>query len=62
LIPEVPFSRSHLAVVDPFLARPATRWGAILGSLLVPLADALRELDDLATLRDVVATVGVYRA
>jgi hypothetical protein len=23
------------------------RWGAILGSLLAPLADALRELDDL---------------
>jgi hypothetical protein len=28
----------------------------------VPLADALRELDDLATLRGAVATVGVYRA
>jgi hypothetical protein len=38
------------------------RWGAILGSLLAPLADALRELDDLAALRGVVATVGVHRA
>jgi hypothetical protein len=50
LIPDVPFSRSHITVVDPLLARPATRWGAILGSLLTPLADALRELDDLAAL------------
>jgi hypothetical protein len=62
LISEVPFSRGHLAIVDPFLARPATRRGAILGGLLAPLADALRELDDLATFRGVVATVGVYRA
>jgi hypothetical protein len=62
LIPEVSFSRGHLAVVDPFLARPATRWGAILGHLLAPLANALRELDDLATLCGVVATVGVHRA
>jgi hypothetical protein len=30
LIPEVPFSRGHITVVDPLLARPATRWGAIL--------------------------------
>jgi hypothetical protein len=38
------------------------RRGAILGGLLVPLADALRELDDLATLCGAVETVGVYRA
>jgi hypothetical protein len=62
LIPEVPFSCGHITIVDPLLARPATRWGAILGSLLTPLADALHELDDLATLRGVVATVGVHRA
>jgi hypothetical protein len=31
LIPEVPFSRGHLAAVDPFLARPATRRGATPG-------------------------------
>jgi hypothetical protein len=36
--------------VDPLLVRLATRWGAILGSLLALLADALRELDDLAAL------------
>jgi hypothetical protein len=34
LIPEVRFSRSHLAVVDPFLARPASRRGVVLGGLL----------------------------
>jgi hypothetical protein len=62
LIPEVSFSRGHITVVDPLLARPATRWGAILGSLLAPLTDALRELDDLAALRGAVATVGVHRA
>jgi hypothetical protein len=62
LIPEVRFSYGHLATIDPFLARPAARRGAILGGLLAPLADALRELDDLATLRGAVATVGVYRA
>ena len=62
LIPEVPFSRGHITVVDPLLARPATRWGAILGSLLAPLVDALRELDDLTTLRGAMATVGVHRA
>ena len=62
LIPEVPFSRGHITVVDPLLARPATRWGAIIGSLLAPLADALHELDDLAALRDAVATVGVHKA
>jgi hypothetical protein len=28
----------------------------------VPPADALRELDDLATLRGAMATVGVYKA
>jgi hypothetical protein len=62
LIPEVRFSRSHLAVVDPFLARPATRRGAILGGLLAPFADALHEFDDLATLRGAMVTVGVYMA
>jgi hypothetical protein len=62
LIPEVPFSRDHLTVVGPLLARPAARWGAVLGRLLVPLADALRELDDLAALGGTVATVGVHMA
>jgi hypothetical protein len=66
LIPEVLFSRSHLAVVDLFLARTAARRGAVLRRLLTLLAgafaDALCEINDLATLRGVVATVGVYRA
>jgi hypothetical protein len=62
LIPEVLLSRSHITIVDPLLARLATRWGAILGSLLAPLADMLRQLDDLAALRDAVATVGVHMA
>jgi hypothetical protein len=62
LIPEVPLSRGHITVVDPLLARPTTRWGAILGSLLAWLADVLRELDDIATLRGAVVTVGVHRA
>jgi hypothetical protein len=62
LIPEVRFSHDHLTTVDPFLTRPVTRRGAVLGGLLAPLADALRELDDLATLRGAVANVGVYRA
>jgi hypothetical protein len=62
LIPEVPFSRGHITVVDPLLARPATRWGAILGRLLTPLTNVLRELDDLTALHGAVATVGVHRA
>jgi hypothetical protein len=56
------FSRNHLIVVNSFLARSATRWGAVLGRLLAPLTDALGELDDLATFCSVVASVGVYRA
>jgi hypothetical protein len=62
LITEVRFSCGHLAAVDPFLARPTATRGAIPRCLLAPLADALRELDDLATLCGAVATVGVYRA
>jgi hypothetical protein len=61
-MPQVPFSCGHITVVDPLLARPVTRWGAILRSLLAPLADALRELDDLAALYGAVVTVGVHRA
>jgi hypothetical protein len=37
-------------------------WGAILGGLLAPLADTLRELDYLTALRGAVATVGVHGA
>jgi hypothetical protein len=62
LIPEVPFSRGQVAFVDLLLARPATRRWAILGGLLVPLADALRELQDLSAFRGAMATVGVDRA
>jgi hypothetical protein len=62
LILEVLLSRDHVIVVDPLLARSATGWGAILGRLLAPLADALRELDDLTALRGAVATVGVHMA
>jgi hypothetical protein len=62
LIPEVPFSHGHLAVVDPFLARSAMRWGAVLGRLLASLADVFCKVDDLVTLRGIVATVGVHRA
>jgi hypothetical protein len=62
LIPEVPFSRGHLVVVDLFLARSTTRWGAILGRLLTPLADAFCEVNDLTILRGAVVTVGVHRA
>ena len=62
LIPKVPFSRGQVAFVDLLLARPATRRRAILGGLLAPLADALRELEDLSTFRGIVATVGMDRA
>jgi hypothetical protein len=62
LIPEVSFSRGHLVVIDSFLARSAARWGAVLGRLLAPPTDALRELNDLAILCGAMATVGVYRA
>jgi hypothetical protein len=47
LIPEVPFSRGQVAFVDLLLARPTTGRRAILGGLLMSLADALRELEDL---------------
>jgi hypothetical protein len=59
------YSRSHrgyLVVVDLFLARATTRWGAVLGRLLTPLADAFHEINDPTALRGAVATVGVYRA
>jgi hypothetical protein len=62
LVPEVSLSRDYVTIVGPLLARLATRWGAILRGLLAPLADALRELDDLTALRGAVATVGVHRA
>jgi hypothetical protein len=38
------------------------RWRAILGRLLTPLVDAFREVNDLATLRGAMATIGVHRA
>jgi hypothetical protein len=44
LIPEVSFSRGYITFVYLLLARPASRRRAILGGLLAPLADALREL------------------
>jgi hypothetical protein len=62
LIPKVPFSRGQVAFVDLLLARPATRQRAILGGLLVLLADALRELEDLSAFRGALATVGIDRA
>jgi hypothetical protein len=62
LIPEVPFSHGHLAVVHLFLAGPATRRGAIFGGLLAPLTDAFCEVIDLVTLRGAVATMRVHRA
>ena len=62
LIPEVPFSHGQVTFVDLLLARPAMRRRAILGGLLAPLADALRELEDLSAFRGAVATVGMDRA
>jgi hypothetical protein len=62
LIPEVPFSRGHLAVVHLFLAGPAARRGAVFAGLLALLADAFCEVDDLATLCGAVATMRVHRA
>jgi hypothetical protein len=38
------------------------RWGAVLGGLLAPFIDTFCEINDLATLRGAVATVGVHRA
>jgi hypothetical protein len=62
LIPEVPLSCGHLAVVHLFFARSVARWRAIFGRLLAPLTDAFREVNDLAALRSAMATVGVHRA
>jgi hypothetical protein len=65
LIPEILFSHGQVAFVDLLLVGPATRRRAILGGLLAPLAplaDALRELQDLPALRGAMATVGVDRA
>jgi hypothetical protein len=62
LIPEVPVSRGHLAVVHLFLAGSAARRGAVFGGLLAPLADAFCEVNDLATLRGAVATMRVHMA
>jgi hypothetical protein len=62
LIPKVPLSRDRVTFVDLLPARPTTMQRAILGGLLVPLADALRELEDLSAFRGTVATVGMDRA
>jgi hypothetical protein len=62
LIPEVLFSRGCVTFIDLLLARSAMRWRAIPGGLLAPLADTLRELDDLSAFRGTVATVGMDRA
>jgi hypothetical protein len=62
LIPEFPFSRSHLAVVHLFLAGPAARQGAIFGGLLAPLSNTFCEVNDLVTFRGAVATMRVHRA
>jgi hypothetical protein len=62
LIPEVPFSRGHLAAVHLFLVGPAARRGAIFGGLLAPLVDAFCEVNDLTTLRGAVATMRVHSA
>jgi hypothetical protein len=62
LIPEVPFSRGYVTFVDLLLARPAPRRRAIPRGLVAPLADALRELQDLSAFRGAMATVGVNRA
>jgi hypothetical protein len=43
LIPKVPFSHGYVTFVDLLLARPASRRRAILGGLLAPLVDVLRE-------------------
>jgi hypothetical protein len=62
LVPEIPLSRDHLAIVHLFFARSAARWRAVFGRLLAPLTDTFREVNDLATFHGVVATVGVHRA
>jgi hypothetical protein len=62
LIPEVSFSRGYFTFVDLLLARPVSRRRAIPGGLLAPLADALRELQNLSAFRGAMATVGVDRA
>jgi hypothetical protein len=62
LIPEVPLSHGHLAVVHLFFARSTVRWRAIFGRLLAPLTDAFCKVNDLTTLRGAVATIGVHRA
>jgi hypothetical protein len=62
LIPEVPFSHGRATIVDLLLVRPTSRRRAILGGLLAPLADALRELEDLSAFHGVVVTVGMDRA
>jgi hypothetical protein len=46
----------------PFPCQVGGEVGAVLGRLIAPPADVLRELNDLATLRGAMATVGVYRA
>jgi hypothetical protein len=62
LIPEIPLSRGHLAIVHLFFPRSAARWRVIFGRLPAPLTDMFREVNDLVTLRGTVATVGVHRA
>jgi hypothetical protein len=51
LIPEVLLSRGRLTVVHLFLAGTTARRGAVFGRLLVSLADAFCEVNDLTALR-----------
>jgi hypothetical protein len=62
LIPEVLSSRGRVTFFNLLLARPVMRRRAILGGLLAPIADALRDLEDLSAFRGAVATVGMDRA
>jgi hypothetical protein len=56
LIPQLPLSRSYVGIGGFLLAGPPRRGGAFLGGLVPPLAEALRELLDLAALSGAVAS------
>jgi hypothetical protein len=61
-MPELSFSHGYFIIVDPLLTRSTTGRGVILGWLHASLTNVFRELDNLATFRGAVVSVGMHGA
>jgi hypothetical protein len=61
LVPQLPLRPSCIGIGDLLLAEPPRWGGAILGGLVAPLVEALREFLDLAALGGAVASLRMNR-